>query len=218
MESLLYFFPTIVFEKEEAMSEDFNQKLEKWIIDYSQSNEEAKNWSKKFYGTGFTSYGSNNRLHKEENIFKELADGLTLHVKQFLSSIKALAPSQIVCQDMWCTINKPTSLHHKHIHPFSACSGTYYVNAEPEMGNLNIHDPYDNRVMGIMFETDSPLAFDTYQINVKTRKVVMFPGWVSHSVQQNLSNKNRIGVSFNYRIYYDNPDLIKGVNKPPPSY
>ena len=109
MESLLYFFPTIVFEKEEAMSEDFNQKLEKWIIDYSQSNEEAKNWSKKFYGTGFTSYGSNNKLHKEENIFKELADGLTPHVKKFLSSIKAVAPSQIVCQDMWCTINKPTS-------------------------------------------------------------------------------------------------------------
>ena len=35
----------------------------------------------------------------------------------------------------------------------------------------------------------------------------MFPGWVSHSVQQNLSNKNRIGVSFNYRVLYDDPGM-----------
>ena len=67
---LLLFYPTPVFEKEESMSEDFNQKLEKWIIDYSQSNEEAKNWSKKFYGTGFASYGSDNRLHEKENVLK----------------------------------------------------------------------------------------------------------------------------------------------------
>ena len=41
------------------------------IIDYSKSNEEAKNWSKKFYGAGFTSYGSDNKLHEKENVFKE---------------------------------------------------------------------------------------------------------------------------------------------------
>ena len=212
---LLLYYPTPVYEKEDSMSEEFNQKLEKWIIDYSKSNEEAKNWSKKFYGTGFTSYGSDNKLHEKENVFKELANGLIPAVKEFLLSIKAMEPSQIVCQDMWCTINKPTSMHQRHIHPFSACSGTYYVNAEPEMGNLNIHDPYENRIMGIMFQPDSPLAFDTYSIGVKSRKVIMFPGWVSHSVQQNLSTKDRIGVSFNYRVYYDNPDLIAGANKLP---
>ena len=37
----------------------------------------------------------------------------------------------------------------------------------------------------------------------------MFPGWVSHSVQQNLSNKNRIGVSFNYRVFYNKSDNLK---------
>ena len=34
---LLLFYPTPVFEKEDAMPEDFNQKLEKWIIDYCNS-------------------------------------------------------------------------------------------------------------------------------------------------------------------------------------
>ena len=55
---LFLFFPTPIFDKEEAMSDEFNQRLKKWIIDYSNTNEEAKNWSKQFYGTGFTSYGS----------------------------------------------------------------------------------------------------------------------------------------------------------------
>ena len=61
----------------------------------------------------------------------------------------------------------------------------------------------------MMFEPESSLAFDTYTLEVKNKKVILFPGWVSHSVQQNLSNKDRIGVSFNYRVYYDNPDSIK---------
>ena len=201
---LLLFYPTPVFEKEDSMPEDFNQKLEKCIIDYSQTNEEAINWSKKFYGKGVTSYGSDQKLHEKESIFGELAKGLTPHVKEFLDSIKAVPPKEISCIDMWCTINKTASIHPRHIHPLSACSGTYYVNADPEMGNLNIHDPYDNRAMGAMFQPDSPLAYDTYSVNVKSRKVIMFPGWVSHSVQQNLSNKDRIGVSFNFRVFYDN--------------
>ena len=206
---LFLFFPTPIFDKEEAMSDEFNQRLKKWIIDYSNTKEEAKNWSKQFYGTGFTSYGSDQKLHEKEAIFHELAKGLVPHVKEFLDSMKAVPPTQIVCNDMWCTINKPTSIHPRHIHPLSACSGTYYVDAEPEMGNINIHDPYDNRAMGAMFEKESPFAFDTYSINVKSRKIVMFPGWVSHSVQQNLSNKDRIGVSFNYRVFYDSPGLAK---------
>ena len=206
---LLLFYPTPVFEKEKAMPEDFNKRLEKWIIDYSESNKESINWSKQFYGAGFTSYGSDQKLHEKEEIFKELATGLVPHIKEFLTLIKALPPKEIACSDMWCTINRPTSVHPRHIHPLSACSGTYYVNAEPEMGNINIHDPYDNRAMGAMYQSDSPLAYDTYSINVKSRKAVMFPGWVSHSVQQNLSNKDRIGVSFNYRVLYDDSTLLK---------
>ena len=135
---LFLFFPTPIFDKEEAMSDEFNQRLKKWIIDYSNTNEEAKNWSKQFYGTGFTSYGSDQKLHEKEAIFRELAKGLVPHVKEFLDSMKAVPPTQIVCNDMWCTINKPTSIHPRHIHPLSACSGTYYVDAEPEMGNINI--------------------------------------------------------------------------------
>ena len=61
--SLLLFYPTPVFEKEDAMSEDFNQKLEKWIIDYSNTNEESKNWSKQYYGAGFTSFSNDQKLH-----------------------------------------------------------------------------------------------------------------------------------------------------------
>ena len=64
---LLLFYPTPVFEKEDAIPEDFNQRLEKWIIDYSNTNEEAKNWSKNFYGNGFTSYGSEGLASSIEN-------------------------------------------------------------------------------------------------------------------------------------------------------
>ena len=200
---LILFYPTPVYEKEEVMTEEFNKKLEKWIIEYSQKDETSKNWSQKYYGTGFTSFGSNQMLHNTEPLFKELAEGLLPSVKEYLQEIKAVEPKEIYCVGMWCTINRPMSAHQRHIHPMSACSGTYYVNASPEMGNIFIHDPYDNRQMGIVFKPDSPLAFDTYAIPVKSRKVVLFPGWVAHSVQQNMSKKDRIGVSFNFQVRYD---------------
>ena len=65
--------------------------------------------------------------------------------------------------------------------------------------------------MGIIFKPKSPLAFDTYAVPVKSRKVVMFPGWVSHSVQQNMSNKDRIGVSFNFQVRYDESQTSKTI-------
>ena len=200
---LILFYPSPIFEKEDVMSEEFNQKLEKWIVEYSEKDEAAKNWSQKFYGAGFTSFGSNQTLHKNEPLFQELAKGLIPSIKEFLQELKAVEPKEIYCVGMWCSINKPKSMHPRHIHPMSACSGTYYVNADPEMGNIFIHDPYDNRQMGINFKPDSPLAFDTYAVPVKSRKVIMFPGWVSHSVQQNMSDKDRIGVSFNFQVRYD---------------
>ena len=200
---LILFYPSPIFEKEDVMSEEFNQKLEKWIVEYSEKDEAAKNWSQKFYGAGFTSFGSNQTLHKNEPLFQELAKGLIPSIKEFFQELKAVEPKEIYCVGMWCSINKPKSMHPRHIHPMSACSGTYYVNADPEMGNIFIHDPYDNRQMGINFKPDSPLAFDTYAVPVKSRKVIMFPGWVSHSVQQNMSDKDRIGVSFNFQVRYD---------------
>ena len=200
---LILFYPTPVFEKEDVMSEEFNQKLEKWIIDFSKTDEAAKNWSQKFYGAGFTSFGSDQMLHKKEPLFEELVQGLLPSIKEFFQEIKVVEPKEIFCVGMWCTINRPMSTHPRHIHPMSACSGTYYVNADPEMGNIFIHDPYDNRQMGLIFKQDSPLAFDTYSVPVKSRKVVMFPGWVSHSVQQNMSNRDRIGISFNFQVRYD---------------
>ena len=200
---LLLFYPTPVLEKEDAIEDSLNNNLEKKIIEFSQNDEESKNWSQKFYGTGFTSFATNQKIHLQEPLFKELSDKLLPSVKEFLNHLKAIVPTSIECTDMWCTINRPMSLHPRHIHPLSAVSGTYYVNADKDRGCLNIHDPYDNRVMGIQFQNDSPLAFDTYTLEVKSKKVILFPGWVSHSVQQNMSDKDRIGVSFNYRVYYD---------------
>ena len=45
---LILFYPSPIFEKEDVMSEEFNQKLEKWIVEYSEKDEAAKNWSQKF--------------------------------------------------------------------------------------------------------------------------------------------------------------------------
>ena len=97
---LLLFYPTPVFEKEDSMPEDFNQKLEKWIIDYSQTNEEAINWSKKFYGKGVTSYGSDQKLHEKEDL-RHTQDSLEHRRRAVCGAILLFLFASNICEEFF---------------------------------------------------------------------------------------------------------------------
>tara|TARA_B100000902_G_scaffold279862_1_gene265656 strand:+ start:911 stop:1495 length:585 start_codon:yes stop_codon:yes gene_type:complete len=103
-------------------------------------------------------------------------------------------------QNIWINVNTPGSYNHLHNHAGSLLSGVYYVKATPEQGNI-FFERGDNAEY-FLPPMEKPNYFTSTATTYKamTNALYIFPGWLKHSVQPNLTDENRISVSFNYGI------------------
>tara|TARA_A200000159_G_scaffold80320_1_gene74420 strand:- start:170 stop:754 length:585 start_codon:yes stop_codon:yes gene_type:complete len=103
-------------------------------------------------------------------------------------------------QNVWININQPGAYNHLHNHAGSILSGVYYVKSEPEQGNI-FFERGDNAEY-FLPPLKEPNYFTSTATTYKamTGAVYIFPGWLKHSVQPNLTNEDRISISFNYGI------------------
>ena len=76
-------------------------------------------------------------------------------------------------------------------------ASAFYVNATDDMGMLEIENPLDTILK--LNPNDNRLVphFDTHKVPVEDGKLVLFPGWVRHFTRSNMSNDDRIIISFN---------------------
>ena len=107
---------------------------------------------------------------------------------------------ELQIQNIWININTPGSYNHLHNHAGSILSGVYYVKATPEQGNI-FFERGDNAEY-FLPPMQNPNYFTSTATTYKamTDAVYIFPGWLKHSVQPNLTKEDRISVSFNYGV------------------
>jgi len=96
----------------------------------------------------------------------------------------------------WLTRTKPGEYTRIHNHGYSDVSGVYYFKTNGNDGDLVLVAPYTNL-------TSMPFAkiLDTVTYKPEEGKMVLFPGWLNHTVSENDTNDERISVSFN--VYFD---------------
>jgi uncharacterized protein (TIGR02466 family) len=88
--------------------------------------------------------------------------------------------------------------HSIHSHPNNFLSGVYYVRSGPGADTINFHDP--RRQTSIIRPPVVELtAENTDQIVVRITNgtLLMFPSYLEHSVNINMSTEERISISFN---------------------
>jgi uncharacterized protein (TIGR02466 family) len=98
----------------------------------------------------------------------------------------------------WATVLGRGAAHKIHSHPNNFLSGVYYVRVQPGADAINFHDP--RRQTSVIRPPVVELTADnTDQVVVKVRNgtLLMFPSYLEHSVDANLSEEERISVSFN---------------------
>ena len=103
--------------------------------------------------------------------------------------------------NMWAIINTGGSANLRHQHGNSTISGAYYVRAPENSGDIVFYDPRPAAVYSHPTVTNPNLL--NAQINgIKPKEgaLVLFPSYLDHSVNENLSNSERIVISFNIRI------------------
>ena len=103
--------------------------------------------------------------------------------------------------NMWAIINTGGSANLRHQHGNSTISGAYYVRAPLDSGDIVFYDP---RPAPVYYHpnTSSPnlLNAQVNSVNPKEGALVLFPSYLDHSVNENISRDERIVISFNIRI------------------
>ena len=112
---------------------------------------------------------------------------------------------------LWANMNSKGAAHPAHSHPNNFLSGVYYLRTHEGANTVNFHDPRPQT--GIIRPPVTELTAentDQVVVNVSDGALLMFPSWLSHSVDVSGSNETRISLSFNIMF----PAYTERMSKP----
>ena len=108
---------------------------------------------------------------------------------------------KLVVGEVWININGSRDYNEMHRHAGSIFSGVYYVKTPNKSGNIVFESPgadiMNYHHAGINFNESNLFNGTTYWREAKENVLYIFPGWLKHQVEPNLSNEERISISFN---------------------
>jgi uncharacterized protein (TIGR02466 family) len=116
-------------------------------------------------------------------------------------------PYQLELDNAWVNINQPgleqLPNNRSHLHPEYFFSFVYYVKADPGAGFINLANPtplLEYALPDLACSGFGPFNTSRISIAPEAHKLIGFPSWISHSVDPNLSNSNRISIAFNAKL------------------
>ena len=110
-------------------------------------------------------------------------------------------PEKVKMTEMWAIINKKNNLNTAHTHPNNYLSAAYYVKAPENCGTIKFIN--SNSVAKERFpklDQKTELNQNAVEIAPKEGDLLIFPAYLSHAVNRNLSDEDRVVISFNIDI------------------
>ena len=187
-------FPVPVFECQIDDYVKINKELEKYIYKLKKSDPK---------GTNKSNAGG---WHSSDFVIQDNAP-----IQNFISKFNNLLPDIFINQmgvdkklkilNMWSVVNGKNTFNTKHNHPNSYFSSAYYVKTNENSGHIKFFDPKEVKTMyspGIGKLNE----FSTNIVRIKPEegKLLLFPSYLHHSVEENVSDEDRIVISFNLDI------------------
>jgi len=176
-------------------------ELEASCLAIADDDEAGQDWCAQNDYPGYTSYASLSDLPWRFPIFKDLVKVLDRHVASFVEDLEFdLDGRKITLEDIWINILPEGGIHTSHIHPHSVISGTTYVAMPKGASAIKFEDPRSAMMMAAPTRrTDArdELRQFTY-VAPKIGDVLLWESWLRHEVPMNMSEDERISVSFNY--------------------
>jgi uncharacterized protein (TIGR02466 family) len=126
--------------------------------------------------------------------FAKLADLILNESKKIINSDKIVP----FITSMWINIHDNKGFNHLHTHPGSWYSGAFYLKCPENCGQISFTDPRPAAEMSI-YESFT-IGKNIHCIGPSAGDLIMFPSWLPHLVEQNLSDDSRISISFNIEL------------------
>ncbi|QYX57755.1 hypothetical protein K1T73_05030 [Roseovarius sp. SCSIO 43702] len=167
----------------------------------AEDDEAGQDWCEENGYPGYTSYASLTDLPWRFPIFADLVKVLNAHVAAFADDLEFdLEGRALALEDIWINILPEGGSHSSHIHPHSVISGTTYVAMPEGTSALRLEDPRSARMMAAPPRRKGcrdELRTFVYAAP-KVGDVLLWESWLRHEVPTNMSEDDRISVSFNY--------------------
>ena len=176
-------------------------ELEASCYSIAEDDEAGQAWCEQNGYPGYTSYASLTDLPWRFPIFADLVAALDRHVAAFAKDLEFdLDGKELKIEDLWINILPEGGMHASHIHPHSVISGTTYVSMPEGASALKLEDPRSARMMAAPTRTKDARRDLQPFIYLKpvVGDVLLWESWLRHEVPMNMSEEDRISVSFNY--------------------
>ena len=95
----------------------------------------------------------------------------------------------------WININRKHNFNLPHCHPNSAFSGIIYLKTNPICGKINFRNPTPCEMFPINDTING--YFGRWFFSPEPGDVLIFPSYLNHYVEPNLSDEDRISIAFN---------------------
>tara|TARA_B100000963_G_C22547182_1_gene634966 strand:+ start:38 stop:631 length:594 start_codon:yes stop_codon:yes gene_type:complete len=189
-------FPTPVWT---IQLENFNEVNKEMYNFIKGSQIKDQKGIKKSNNKGWHSKDFNMKEIEPQNFIKNISPS----IEKVITDMNWDKENQsIKISNMWAIINTGGSTNSKHQHGNSTLSGAYYVRAPENCGDIVFYDPRPAPVFYYPTSVSSnSLNAQINSITPKEGALILFPSYIDHSVNENLSNDERIVISFNIKIH-----------------
>ena len=189
------FFPTPVWTLQLDNYQSINEEMYKFIK--NTQSKDQKGISKSNI-KGWHSKDFNMQENEPKNFIKFILPA----IEQVITDMNWEKQKQSInINNMWAIINTGGSANLRHQHGNSTISGAYYVRAPKNSGDIVFYDPRPAPVYTYPKAVNPNLLnAQVNGISPKEGALVLFPSYLDHSVNENLSNEERIVISFNITI------------------
>ena len=167
----------------------------------ADDDEAGQQWCEENDFPGYTSYASLTDLPWRFPIFGDLVKALEAHVAAFVKTCHFdLGDKELKLEDIWINILPEGGIHTAHIHPHSVISGTTYVAMPKGTSAIKFEDPRLAMMMAAPGRTkEAPERLQQFvYVKPEVGEVLLWESWLRHEVPMNMTEDDRITVSFNY--------------------
>jgi len=185
----LYLFPTFVgvfdIEDHENLNNEIKNKFN--VNENENGSRSRKNlWDQREH------VGAVNRLY---NIVR---NNCAKYVNSFFNL--ELNSEDFEMKKAWLNVHHPYYPVHFHNHRQTAIAFVYYVDVVENSGGLQFLDPRSG--LGWV-HPDQMKQFNLFNFRPSNGKMILFPGWMIHSIAVNKSDQNRIAIAGNVHLRED---------------
>ena len=176
-------------------------ELRDTCIAIAEDDEAGQEWCEREGYPGYTSYASLDDLPWRAPIFADLEKALDKHVAAFCEALGFdLGGKKLKCNSFWINILPEGGMHSSHIHPHSVISGTTYEVMPEGTSALKLEDPrLPMMMLSPLRRKDAPQELQPFvYVRPEVGELLLWESWLRHEVPMNMSEEERISVSFNY--------------------